>query len=102
MTMSPGRPIESARFRETVEHALTQGPLPKYGDLEEMERHLRGCLEKLLPEAEAHASPELIKGVHAHLGEGMGDGLMSARVHVRQLAHDTRSLLGIIENGSDW
>lgn len=98
VTVNPLEPDDQQAVRATVEHALTQGPLPKYAHLQEMERHLRGCLETLLPEAEAHASPELIKGVHAHLG----DGLMSARLHVRQLAHDTRSLLGIVENGDEW
>lgn len=93
------RTLDTPAARSTVEHALTQGPLPKYTDLQDTEQRLRAHLELLLPQVEAHASPELIKAVHAHMDEGMGEGLMSARIHVRQLAHDTRSLLHYTSEG---
>lgn len=91
-------PVDADTIRATVVRALEQGPVPRYDDLVGLEGLLRGHLQLLLPEAEkADAASGLLTTVRAHLADGMGAGLVSARIHVRQLAHDTRALLGWVE-----
>jgi hypothetical protein len=100
---SPLEPADALRvdadtIRVTVERALEQGPTPRYAKLEELEGLLRRHLKILLPEAKkAGAVRGLLAAVRSHLADGMGEGLMSARIHVRQLAHDTRALLRYVE-----
>lgn len=93
-TPADAPPVDVDTIRTTVERALVQGPVPRYATLEELEGLLRGHLQLLLPYAQrAGAGAAFLEGVRQHLADGMGHGLMSARIHVRQLAHDTRALL---------
>lgn len=104
-TPSGGAPVDVATIRDTVTRALEQGPLPRYEDLEMLEQLLRGHINLLLPDAEK-AVDQLDRGsvewygqrtmldVARHrLDEGLGEGMVSARVHVSQLAHSCRALL---------
>lgn len=91
-------PVDVATIRGTVARALSEGPAPRYAVLEELEGLLRGHVDLLLPIAQAAgAGPAVLEGVRQHRADGMGCGLMSARVHVRQLAHDARALLRYAE-----
>ncbi|MDT0377560.1 DUF6415 family natural product biosynthesis protein [Streptomyces sp. DSM 42041] len=93
-------PVDPDTIRATIGRALIEGPAPRYATLEELEGLLRGHVQLLLPEAqEAGAPRNLLASVRVHLKEGMGEGLVSARVHVRQLAHDARALLRHVEAG---
>lgn len=98
-------PVDVATIRATAERALTVGPSPRYEQLEELEHLLHGHLKLLLPIAEAavnaldrgtvewYGQRTVLDTARGHMDEGMGEGLVSARVHVRQLGHDTRALL---------
>lgn len=98
-------PVDVATILATIERALTQGPLPRYEDLEELEGLLRGHIGLLLPMAAAavdkldrgsvewYGQTTMLDVARHRLEEGLGEGMVSAKVHVAQLAYSCQALL---------
>lgn len=104
-------PIDVATIRATIGRALDIGPAPSRADLVELEQLLRGHVQLLLPIAET-AVGRLDRGtvdwwerrtrlsaVAETLRHGLGDGMLSARVQVTNLARDCRALLSYTPAG---
>ncbi|MEC4016198.1 DUF6415 family natural product biosynthesis protein [Streptomyces sp. H27-D2] len=98
--------IDRDTMQKTISHGLTERSTPlRFEELTELEQLLRGHIHLLLPGVEAkvdrlwHGGREWYRhrahldGIRYQADQGLGAGLLSAQLQVRQLARDCRWLL---------
>ncbi|QHC25778.1 DUF6415 family natural product biosynthesis protein [Streptomyces sp. GS7] len=113
---SPGEwPIVADTISRTIRRALCLGSgRPELGELAEVAEDLRGHVELLLVEAreragcqsptgcEVHHITARFDGIEQQTRRGLGDGALSAHVHVHQLARDCQWLLAHYTAREGW
>ncbi|MGP3979504.1 DUF6415 family natural product biosynthesis protein [Streptomyces sp. KR80] len=105
-TRNQGDEIDVARIGLTIDQALAERRvLPPYEELSDLEQRLRGHIQLLLPVVQEHTRgmdrgsamwyqrQTTLDSVRHLLDGGMGEGLMSATVHVHELGRTCRFLL---------
>ncbi len=108
-------PIDAETISMTIRRALRLGSgRPKLGELADVAEDLRGHVALLLVEAreaagrrwpagcEVHHVTARFDGIEQRTQQGLGDGALSAHVHVHQLARDCQWLLAHYTAREGW
>ncbi|MEK2475921.1 DUF6415 family natural product biosynthesis protein [Streptomyces noursei] len=113
---SPGEwPIDAETISRTIRQALRLGSgRPELGELAEVAEDLRGHVALLLVDAreaaghrwpagcEVHRVTTRLDGIEQQTQRNLGDGALSAHVHVHQLARDCQWLLAHYTAREGW